>query len=43
MTEIKITLQTAHFHERDIDLIDDILSLIFKTEDIVITTDEVLE
>lgn len=41
MKEVKITLLTKEVYEQDIDLIDEILSLIFKTEDICITTDEV--
>ena len=43
MKEIKITLHAKNFTERDIDFLDELLSIVFKTEDICITTNEVLE
>lgn len=42
MKELKICLRTSEeIQEIDLDFLDDLLSTYFKTEDIVITTDEV--
>lgn len=42
MKELKICLRTSEeIQETDLDFLDDLLSTYFKTEDIVITTDEV--
>lgn len=43
MKEVKITLLTKDFREGDVDFIDYILSVVFKTKDIIITVSEIKE
>ena len=43
MKEIRVSVRVNEVTDEDIEFIDNVLSMFFKTEEIVITTEEVSE
>jgi hypothetical protein len=43
MKEVRISVRVNEVTDEDIEFIDNVLSMFFKTEEIVITTEEVSE